>query len=132
MVEAAPETAETVPYVSPYLGTGVRDVTGNFKSACLSANQGQAVAQSSVGDRYRRVGVVSDRYPPPSDFASAYRRAYMWYSLAAANGDPYGAERKNSLAEEMTPEQIAKAKRLVAGWQPDPNECEAAEAPPAS
>ena len=54
--------------------------TGSFKLACLSANRGEAAAQSSVGDRYRRIGVDSDRYPPPSDYASAYVRAYMWYS----------------------------------------------------
>ena len=98
--------------------------TGSFEAACLLANRGEAAAQSSVGDRYRRVGVVSDRYPPPSDYASAFMRAYMWYSLAEANGDGYGARRKRSLAEEMTPEQISEAERLVAGWQPDPNECD--------
>ena len=76
--------------------------------------------------------MVSVRYPPPDDYASAYIRAYMWYSLAAANGDSYGAKRKDSLAEEMTSEQVSEAERLVAGWQPDPNECKAAESAPES
>ena len=97
--------------------------TGSFKLICFFANRGDAAAQSSVGDRYRRIGVVSNRYPPPSDIASAYKRAYMWYSLAAANGDSYGAERRRSLAGEMTPEQITEAELLAAMWQPDPNEC---------
>ncbi len=128
--EALPKTAEAVVETSPYGDAGAPSITGTFEQACLSANRGEATAQSSVGDRYRRVGVVSDRYPPPSDYASAYKRAYMWYSLAQANGDGYGAGRKRSLAEEMTPDQIAEAKRLVAGWQSDPGECKATEALP--
>ena len=120
---AAPEAVEAAPRISAYDDTAVPEITGSFKVACLAANQGQAAAQSSVGDRYRRVGVDSDRFPPPSDNVTAYKRAYMWYSLAAANGDDYGAKRGRSLAGQMTPQQISEAEQLVADWQPDPTEC---------
>ena len=107
-------------------GASLPVVTGSFKAACLAANQGEAAAQSSVGDRYRRVGVDSDRYPPPSDNnISAYQRAYMWYSLAAANGDQYGAARKRSLAEELTPDHLAGAAVTAADCRPDPSEGDA-------
>jgi len=48
----------------------------------------------------------------------------MWFSLAVKTGeDPdfiVGQDALDSLTHEMTPEQIAEAKRLAAKWKPSP------------
>ena len=46
----------------------------------------------------------------------------MWYSLAASNGHPAGGHHRDWLADQLTPEQIAEAERLVEEWEP--GECE--------
>ena len=46
--------------------------------------------------------------------------AYMWLSLAAAQGDVVASEYRGRLAAAMTPEQIAEAERLTRGWRPKP------------
>jgi hypothetical protein len=49
----------------------------------------------------------------------------MWYNLAAASGGgDYKSfllsyvERRDSIAEKMSPTQIAEAQRLARGWKP--------------
>jgi hypothetical protein len=42
-----------------------------------------------------------------------YVLAYMWLSIAAENGDKYGAEMRDNVAQDMTPYQIAKAQALA-------------------
>ena len=46
-----------------------------------------------------------------------YVQAYMWYILGAASGAHRGSARKNALAEQMTPEQIAEAEKLAQEWK---------------
>jgi len=54
----------------------------------------------------------------PQDFV----QAHMWYNLAASDltGDDreLAAKNRDSLAEEMTSEQIAEAQRLAREWKP--------------
>ncbi len=45
-------------------------------------------------------------------------RAYVWYSLAAANGETRAGFTRDDLADQMTPAQIAEAERLAAEWKP--------------
>jgi TPR repeat protein len=68
----------------------------------LSAGQGYAFAQTTLGNMYR------DGRGVPQDFAMAH----MWYNLAAASDDGYGRKNRNRLARLMTPDQIAEAQRL--------------------
>ena len=42
----------------------------------------------------------------------------MYFSLAAAQGHPQSAERRDAGAKDMTLWQIAEADRLVADWKP--------------
>jgi len=47
----------------------------------------------------------------------------MWFALAAAHGDDtyaedYAEDFKDSLAQKMTPAQIAEAQRLAREWKP--------------
>ncbi len=44
--------------------------------------------------------------------------AYMWLSLAAASGVPLAEFNRNSVAQGMTPEQIAEAQKLAREWKP--------------
>ncbi len=83
---------------------------------CLAANQGHALAQEELGDlhvkglgkAWREAGLVKlDRV-----------RAYMWYSLAAANGLTRAGSTRDFIDDQMTPAQIAEAKRLAAEWKP--------------
>ncbi len=83
---------------------------------CLAANQGHALAQEELGDlhvkglgqAWREAGLVE--LDPV--------RAYVWYSLAAANGDRRAGYIRDDLADQMTPEQIAEGERLAAEWKP--------------
>ena len=43
-------------------------------------------------------------------------KAYMWLSLAKAQGDEMAADNLEIIQEEMTPAQIAKAQELAAEW----------------
>ena len=88
---------------------------------CRAANGGNAEAQwwlgglrhLPVGEPWRDAGLVK------SDDV----RAYMWYSLAVASGDTEAAAARDELTEELTPAQIAEAKRMTADWKPNPSEC---------
>ena len=42
--------------------------------------------------------------------------AYMWYNLAAAQGDEIAQSNKGRLERQMTREQIAEAQRLSREW----------------
>ncbi len=46
-----------------------------------------------------------------------YVRAYMWASLAAAQGYELAAKGLKILEKEMTPAQIAEAQRLAREWK---------------
>jgi hypothetical protein len=50
----------------------------------------------------------------PQDFV----QAYMWFHLAAINGEVPSAERRHTLAMKMTADQITKAEKLAREWKP--------------
>jgi len=89
-----------------------RGIPQDFKKAVywyrLSAKQGNDLAQRRLGFMYERGdGVAKD-----------YVQAYMWYLLGATGGADRGAARKDALAKQMTPEQIAEAQKLAQEWKP--------------
>jgi len=72
------------------------------------ADQGNANAQSNLGFMYQKGwGVTQD-----------YAEAMRWYNLSAAQGNDLGRRNRDSLAEKMTPAQIAEAKKLAREWKP--------------
>ncbi len=85
------------------------------KWLCLAANQGHADAQFTLG-----VSKELGFEPYERDHAGAY----MWYSLAMAQGNDWAAENRARVANKMTPEQVAQSERLVEKWTPDPKACE--------
>jgi len=89
-----------------------RGVQQDFKKAVywyrLSAKQGNHLAQRRLGLMYERGdGVQRD-----------YIQAYMWYILGAANGSERGIALRDTLAKQMTPEQIDEAQKLAQEWRP--------------
>ena len=78
-----------------------------------AAEQGDDRAQFELGWTYADGKSVSQ------DFI----QAYMWFDLAAAHendsyAEDYAGDFRDSLAEKMTPSQIAEARRLAKEWKP--------------
>ena len=74
-----------------------------LKSFTLSAEQGNAYAQYSLGYMYENGrGVIQDK-----------DRAHMWYNIAASQGYKYATKYRDLLAKEMTPSQLEKAQDLA-------------------
>ncbi|MBM4127550.1 MAG: sel1 repeat family protein [Nitrospira sp.] len=73
----------------------------------LAADHGHAQAMRMIGS-YFEVG-----RGVPKDSV----QAHQWYNLAAANGDEEGVKRRNRLALNMTPGQIAQAQYQARSWR---------------
>ena len=74
----------------------------------LAADQGEALAQTKMAVMYDEGQGV------PKNIVQAYK----WYSLAATNGDKPATLLRDSLANQMTPAQIAEAQKLAQEWKP--------------
>jgi TPR repeat protein len=76
----------------------------------VAADQGVANAQNALGHFYAAgMGV------PPDDVA-----AYMWFSLAAAQGDQDSKQQLEAMNKTMMPEQKAEAEKRAREWRPNP------------
>jgi TPR repeat protein len=72
------------------------------------AEQGDASAQYKLGFLYDNgLGVPLDHV-----------RAYMWFTLSAAQGQDGAAIFRDLIARRMTPAQIAEAQKLAREWRP--------------
>ncbi|MFZ0403215.1 MAG: hypothetical protein WAL03_19245 [Pseudolabrys sp.] len=73
------------------------------------AEQGNANAQYNLGTFYDNgLGMPQDKV-----------RAYMWFSLSAAQGREGAAAFRDLIARRMTPAQIAEAQKLAREWKPN-------------
>ncbi len=89
-------------------GQGVRqDYAEALKWYRQAAEQGNPAAQSNLGIMYVNGKGVRQNLVV----------AYMWLSLSAAAGDEFAAKTRNSVAQHITPEQVAKAERLAREWR---------------
>ena len=70
------------------------------------ADQGDVTAQTIVGLMY---------YFNYGDRVSAY----MWFNLAAAQGNAFAEMFLKDTADKMTPDQIAEAQKLAREWKPN-------------
>ena len=70
------------------------------------ADQGDVTAQTVVGLMY---------YFNYGDRVSAY----MWFNLAAAQGNAFAEMFLRDTADKMTPDQIAEAQKLAREWKPN-------------
>jgi uncharacterized protein len=73
-----------------------------------AAAQRLAAAQGNLGIRYERGETV------PRD----YVQAYMWFSLAAAQGDAVALKKLDQTEALLTPEQRAEAQKMAREWNP--------------
>jgi TPR repeat protein len=83
-------------------GNGVRQ---NYSEATrwyrLAAVAGYAAAQNTLGFQYAAGHGV------PRNFI----RAYMWFDIAFTSGEPLCSRNRDSVARQMTPQQIAEAQK---------------------
>jgi TPR repeat protein len=70
------------------------------------ADQGDARGQYQLGGKY-----CNGEGAPEDDIL-----AYMWWNLAAAQGDNGAKRYKGLISERMTKEQIAEAQKLSREW----------------
>jgi TPR repeat protein len=70
------------------------------------ADQGHVTAQNVVGLLYY------------FNYGGDYVSAYMWFNLAAAQGNSFAEMFLKDTADKMTPEQIAEAQKLARKWRP--------------
>ena len=75
-----------------------------------AAEQGHTKAQFKLGAMY-----FMGRGVPQDDV-----QAHMWLNLSAAPGNELARKIRDSLAEKMTPAQLAEARRLAREWKPNP------------
>jgi hypothetical protein len=61
---------------------------------------------------------TSQYYADGEGVPKDYVEAYMWFSVAAAQGDENAKAAKVDIARQMTPEQIAKGFRLARDFKP--------------
>ena len=99
------------------LGYGVqRDDDEAVRWFHRAADQGDAKAQYYLGFMYETGRGVRD------DLV----QAYMWFDLAGRSAETpahhgYAIQYRDSIASKMTPDQIAKAKKLATDWKPKPS-----------
>jgi len=78
----------------------------------LAADQGHKQAMFTIGTYYDKARAVS------RDVVQAHR----WYNLASAYGHNDGTKRRDRLALDMTPDQLAEAQLLARNWKPKAHE----------
>ena len=77
----------------------------------LAADQGHALAQLSLGDMYAYGRGV------PQDYVEAHKWVNLAASRATGAAQKRYSERRDTLAKQMTPAQIAEAQKLAREWQ---------------
>lgn len=73
-----------------------------------AADQGYVYALVGLGKMY----LAGDGMPPDKV------QAYMWMDIAASRGDRDAGDYRETVAKQMTPEQIAEAQALAREWKP--------------
>jgi len=92
-------------------GIGVpRDYAEAFYWCHRAAEKGHAAAMFAVGQFYfDGLG---------NGFIRDHVRAYIWFTLADAQGDEDAQRMLTALEEDMAPKQVAEARRLAGQWKP--------------
>jgi uncharacterized protein len=90
------------------IGMGVpQDDTVAIRWLRAAAEAGHALAQNNLGARYLTGEGV------PQDAVAAYK----WFTLAALAGDRKAGKNRDTVAGQLTPEQLAQAEAAVARLQ---------------
>lgn len=104
LAEKGETIAEAAIGVMYHAGQGVaQDYVEAIRWYRRAAEKGNAASQANLGVMYAKgVGVERDVV-----------QAYVWYDLAAILGEKRHARSRDSLAKQMSNEQLAEAKRLA-------------------
>ena len=86
------------------------DPNESWRWNCRAAMQQDRIAQSRMGWIYRW-GIEPVSQDPV--------RAYMWYLLAASEGDTRLVELRDDFAKDLTPGQTAAGVERAAQWRPE-------------
>lgn len=81
---------------------------------CRAAQQRHAESQFRLGGYYE-----AGWDPVPRNLV----QAYLWYELAADQRVTAAATARAAVAAQLSPAEVARAERLAAAWQPQPDEC---------
>ncbi len=84
------------------------DYATALKESRVLAEQGNAPAQYNLGLMY-----ANSRGVPRDDV-----QAHMWLSLAVARGNELARIHRDRMTRQMTPVQLAEARRLTREWKP--------------
>jgi TPR repeat protein len=79
----------------------------------------RSAKQGELAPRYNIASLYEKGWGVPQDIVLAH----MWYNLAAAIEGRYGGfatMHRDTLADRMTPAQIAEAQKLAREWKPKP------------
>jgi hypothetical protein len=93
-----------------------RDGAEAFKWLRKAADQGEPNAQKTLGGLYEH-GATDSENGNGSGVKQDYVQAYMWYTLGCSCVKYIGKSPAETLAEKMTPDQIAEAQRLIKEWR---------------
>ena len=84
-----------------------------IETYCPSADQDLTDAQTYIGDLH---------YLGAYGIEKNLIQAYVWYNLAANNGNSYASEQLYNLMNELSPQQLSKAQAHLEEWEP--GQCE--------
>jgi TPR repeat protein len=80
-----------------------------IRTHCHEADLGNANSQLQIADIYY-LGLLNVK--------KDLTRAYLWYSLAYANGSEVASYRMDDIVKGMSSEQLVLAKKMVEEWEP--------------
>jgi TPR repeat protein len=87
----------------------------DFEETKLLAEQGNANAQNNLGSMYANGEGV-----PQNNI-----RAYVWFSVAAAQGNEIARDSRNRVSEGLTPTQLGQAQQIATKcFESDYQDCE--------
>ena len=92
-----------------------------IETYCPNADLGHADAQTYIGDLH---------YLGAYGIERNLIQAYVWYNLAANNGNSYASEQSDKLMHELSPQQLSKAQAHLEEWKPGQCERDLMEAMP--
>lgn len=99
------------------LARGVpQDDKAALKWVRMAAENELAVAQYRLGIMYKH-GWKSVFESSRRGISPSFISAYMWFELAAANGNVDAAVERNAIVEILPPTRLEKAKRLTQEWR---------------
>jgi Sel1 repeat len=100
-------------FVNAYAWYVIADASGNPRGKDAAKQLAGKLSASDIASVRLKLGSIyaSGAYVPRD-----YNKAYVWFSLAAAGGDPAGEREKSRLAQKMTEQEIAEGNNRVSDW----------------